>query len=111
MQLGRRVAAVRDQLPGTVTQGEIASRTLGQLSRSAIANIETGRHRVALHQLYLLAGALGCRVEELLPSSDALRSAPTVPLGAGPDDASAAEMMEKLQRGRDITVLDDKREA
>ena len=37
------------------------------LTRSALANIETGRQSVLVHQLYRLARALECRPENLLP--------------------------------------------
>jgi len=44
------------------------------LSRASITNIENGRHRIQVHVLYSIAGALGVNVRDLLPqtiSSDA----------------------------------------
>ena len=51
-----------------VTQVELAARSGGLLSRSAIANIESGRQRVAMYHLYVIAEALGCAPQELLPA-------------------------------------------
>jgi transcriptional regulator with XRE-family HTH domain len=38
-----------------------------RLSRATLANIETGRQRILVHQLYTFASALGMKPEELLP--------------------------------------------
>jgi transcriptional regulator with XRE-family HTH domain len=62
-ELGRRVSTRRSGLKRT--QAEIAE-TIGA-SRAWIANIEAGRQRVQVHQLYALAGALGCtQLDELI---------------------------------------------
>jgi len=37
------------------------------ISRASLANIETGRQKVLVHQLYLIAAALGMSPNELLP--------------------------------------------
>lgn len=37
------------------------------VSRTSIANIESGRHRVQIHVLYKLAAALGVEPHDLLP--------------------------------------------
>jgi transcriptional regulator with XRE-family HTH domain len=53
--LGSAVAQRRKALG--LTQADIAAR-IG-MTRASIANIETGRQKVLLHQVYLLANALG----------------------------------------------------
>jgi transcriptional regulator with XRE-family HTH domain len=42
----------------------------GQLgiSRATLANIETGRQRILVHQLYAIANALGVKLGDLLPT-------------------------------------------
>jgi transcriptional regulator with XRE-family HTH domain len=47
------------------TQTTLAQR-LG-ISRATLANIETGRQRILVHQLYSFAAALDMKTEELLP--------------------------------------------
>jgi len=65
--VGERVGAARRASADRLTQGELARRTDPPLSRSAIANIESGRQRLAVHQLYLIAEALGIEPSSLLP--------------------------------------------
>ena len=48
-----------------LTQAELATR-LG-ISRGALANIETGRQNMLVHQLYRFAAALDVNVHDLLP--------------------------------------------
>jgi transcriptional regulator with XRE-family HTH domain len=48
-----------------LTQDELSGR-LG-ISRGALANIETGRQNILLHQIYRFAAALEMGVHELLP--------------------------------------------
>jgi transcriptional regulator with XRE-family HTH domain len=48
-----------------VTQEQLAGRL--QLNRTTVVNIEKGRQRVALHQIYDIADALGCEPAQLLP--------------------------------------------
>lgn len=52
-----------------LTQKEVAQRV--GLSRTAITNIERGNQHVALHQLFLLASAVGVEPAMLLPDGDA----------------------------------------
>src|SRR5690606_32736521 len=42
--------------------------TLVGLSRTSIVNIEKGRQHIALHQIFVFAGALKVRPEALLPT-------------------------------------------
>jgi transcriptional regulator with XRE-family HTH domain len=48
-----------------LTQREVAQRV--GLARTSITNIERGTQHISLHQLFLLASAVGARPEELLP--------------------------------------------
>ena len=58
-----------------LTQDKLAGR-LG-MSRGALANIETGRQNVLLHQLYRFATVLDMDVHDLLPPPSS--AAPPVP--------------------------------
>jgi len=63
--VGERIRARRKTLG--LTQVQLAPR-LG-MSRASLANIETGRQAVLIHQLYLVAEALGVLPTDLLPLS------------------------------------------
>jgi len=62
-KLGELVRGHRERLGKT--QSDVAGAT--GLSRASIANIETGRQRILLHQLYSLAAALEVEPYTLLP--------------------------------------------
>jgi len=47
---------------------ESLAKRLG-LSRATLANMESGRQRILVHQLYALAEALSCKIEDFLPAS------------------------------------------
>ena len=51
-----------------LTQEHLSSQ-LG-ISRAALSNVETGRQRVLVHQLYSLAEQLDIKVSALLPASE-----------------------------------------
>jgi transcriptional regulator with XRE-family HTH domain len=51
-----------------MSQQEVAGRA--GLTRSSVANIETGRQAVLLHHFVALARALDCSPDILLPASD-----------------------------------------
>lgn len=72
--LGERVARRRTEL--NLTQRELADETDGRLTRSAIANIESGRQRVAVHHLFDLADALKAPPSSLLPEPSTIPPAP-----------------------------------
>lgn len=64
--LGRAVAKRRDELG--MTQAEVATK-LG-LSRASLANLENGRQRIMVHQLFALVHALKLNsILELVPET------------------------------------------
>ncbi len=64
-EIGRRVGAAREA--SDLTQERLAAKV--GLSRTSIVNLEAGRQRVPIHQLYRIADALGCHPADLLPPS------------------------------------------
>ena len=65
-RLGRAVAERRGELG--LTQSDIAER-LG-LSRASLTNLESGRQRIMVHQLFALANALKLKsILDLVPKS------------------------------------------
>src|SRR5437016_3336973 len=69
-QLGTLIRNRRKKL--LLTQRDLAAR-IG-ISRASLANIETGRQKVLVHQLYALATALDLAPSDLLPPSMANES-------------------------------------
>lgn len=51
-----------------LTQERLAKQ-LG-ISRASLANVETGRQKILVHQLYNFASELGLKVTDLLPAPD-----------------------------------------
>lgn len=62
-QLGAKVESIRIVLG--ISQQELADR-VGTLGRASIANLETGRQRLSLHELENIARALGTTPKQLL---------------------------------------------
>ena len=62
-RFGQLVRRHRDRLK--LSQAQIAEAV--GLTRASVANIETGRQRIPLHQLFRLARALQVDVDALLP--------------------------------------------
>jgi transcriptional regulator with XRE-family HTH domain len=65
-QFGRQLRGFREE--AGLTQDQVAERV--KLKRTSITNIERGHQHIALHQLFLLATAVGKNPSELLPSTD-----------------------------------------
>jgi transcriptional regulator with XRE-family HTH domain len=64
--LGQNVARLRKAKE--LTQAKVAAE-IG-LTRASLANIETGRQKVLMHHVFMLANALGCAsVLDLVPAS------------------------------------------
>jgi transcriptional regulator with XRE-family HTH domain len=67
------------------------------LSRATLANIETGRQRILVHQLYTFASALGVKLEELLPRTQKI--SPTADWSRLPiPDGLKLEQKEQIAR-------------
>ena len=64
--VGRSLALARKA--AGLTQRQLAKASQGLLSRSALANVESGRQRLGVHQLLVLAEVIGIEAVELLPS-------------------------------------------
>jgi transcriptional regulator with XRE-family HTH domain len=80
--IGSRIRTRRRQLK--LTQ-ERLSRQLG-ISRASLANIETGRQQILVHQIYNLAAQLELDITDLLPPADSIDvsdAASDVPLPQG----------------------------
>lgn len=80
-RIGEIVRARRGKM-GKMTQEMLASRV--GMSRAALANIETGRQSILVHQLYALAKELELTPTDLLP--DAGRTVSRESLLPLPDD-------------------------
>jgi transcriptional regulator with XRE-family HTH domain len=63
LEFGSKLKASRKQ--AGLTQQELADRA--GLQRTTVTNIESGGQRIALHQLYELASAVGLKPGDLLP--------------------------------------------
>ena len=92
--IGERIKARRRTLG--FTQEQLAPR-LG-ISRASLANMETGRQTVLVHQLYRLAEALEMSPSDLLPAPQDAAGAPSATELPLPDD------LKPLQR-RQIASL------
>jgi transcriptional regulator with XRE-family HTH domain len=65
-QFGRQLRGFREE--AGLTQDQVAERV--KLKRTSITNIERGHQHIALHQLFLLAAAVGKNPSELLPATE-----------------------------------------
>jgi transcriptional regulator with XRE-family HTH domain len=81
-QLGTLIRSRRKKL--LLTQQDLAAR-IG-ISRASLANIETGRQKVLVHQLYSLATALYLAPSDLLPPVAASESSRDWSILPFPDD-------------------------
>ena len=84
--LGSAIRAQRRVLG--LTQRQLAGQ-LG-ISRASLANVETGRQRVLVHQLYELASQLNTSVDKLLPESS---------------EVEALQALDDLLFSQNVTVL------
>jgi transcriptional regulator with XRE-family HTH domain len=64
-EIGANIRTRRRQ--ADVSQDDVAARV--GISRATLANIETGRQRLLVHQLYRLAKVLGAKPSDLLPAA------------------------------------------
>lgn len=78
-KIGERVRIRRKQLG--MSQVRLASEL--DLSRASLANLETGRQRLLVHQLFRLAEVLDLKVTDLLPDTDDVDVPSDLPLPEG----------------------------
>jgi len=64
-EFGKKFRKARGE--ADLTQAQVAKRV--KLSRTSVTNIERGTQHISLHQLFLLASAVGCEPADLLPDS------------------------------------------
>jgi transcriptional regulator with XRE-family HTH domain len=72
---------------------ELLAKQLG-ISRAALANIEAGRQRILVHQLYAFAEALGLRADQLLPVARELAPVEDAIRMQMPDNLSAEQVKQ-----------------
>lgn len=96
-RLGTAIKERRKQLG--LTQEQLSNQL--ELSRASLANIETGRQRLLVHQLYRLAGCLAVRVIALLPESDEVEDLGIL------DSVSVSENLNLEQRQQVVRLMLD----
>jgi transcriptional regulator with XRE-family HTH domain len=87
VEFGRLVRGHRQRLK--LTQDQLAERV--GLSRTSITNIEQGRQKVLLHQIFRIAESLEVSPETLLPRQRVLEVAPRIERKLGEHLTVAAE--------------------
>ncbi|WP_315729214.1 MULTISPECIES: helix-turn-helix transcriptional regulator [unclassified Bradyrhizobium] len=95
--VGARLAAQRKKL--RLKQSEVADR-IG-LKRASLANIERGRQKLMLHQIYKLAAALEVEsITDLVPSNFSLEQAsgPLMIEGSDVSEAQRAQIEQYIRR-------------
>src|SRR4051812_2420311 len=95
---GRRLKRSRKRSQrGRVNQEALAGAL--DVSRTSISNIERGRHRVFLDQVYAAAQALGTSLDELLPTLQEVFPSTTVttPSGTGITDKSMRSVVDLVR--------------
>jgi transcriptional regulator with XRE-family HTH domain len=90
---GDRLRAARTVAP-SIRRGQRELAGVLEVSRTSVSNIERGRHRVFLDQVYAAARALGVPIADLLPSLDEVFPGPIV--HSAPDSPLAADSMQKV---------------
>jgi transcriptional regulator with XRE-family HTH domain len=106
---GRVLREAREE--AGLTQREVADRV--GLTRTSITNIERGNQHIALHQLFLLAGAVGVEAPKLLPE-DGIALEELVPpralkdLDADPEEIEfAVRVLRKNERVKEAAASRD----
>jgi transcriptional regulator with XRE-family HTH domain len=77
-----------------------------RISRGAVANIEAGRQRIFIHQLFAIASALGSKLDDLLPplSSQTISSdLNTLPIPADLNQRQKVQIAQMIQ-GADTPI-------
>lgn len=99
-KFGQLVRQYRRRLK--ITQVELAARS--NVSRASIANIETGRQKILLHQVYNLAESLEIEPQILLPELEPI-PAPSADLTL-PEDLTEEQRAQIQKVIRDASVVE-----
>ena len=104
LEFGRALRNARNRDPANVIPQATMARAMG-ISRASVSNIENGRHRVFLDQVYAAARALGVDPRELLPAPRAKHESTFVHVS----DTSEinADVLRRMQRAANRAVLND----
>ena len=89
---GARLKQIRVKTTPRFTQDMIASAL--EVSRTSVSNIENGRHRIFLDQVYAAAHVLNVPVSSLLPNTEELFSSPSV--HSSPSAGITSQQLEEL---------------
>jgi transcriptional regulator with XRE-family HTH domain len=101
-EFGRSLRTAREA--ADLTQKDVAERV--GLSRTSVTNIERGSQHIALHQLFLLADAVGVEPSALLPDGDVAleQLVPARALkGLDLDDEQREFAVRIVQKNEDVT--------
>ena len=96
-RLGTAIKERRKQLG--LTQEQLSDQL--EISRASLANVETGRQRLLVHQLCRLARGLGVKVVALLPESDEVEDLEIL------DGVSVSENLDLEQRQQVLRLMLD----
>lgn len=96
-QIGTTIRQKRKQLGWT--QEQLANQMA--TSRASLANIETGRQNVLVHQLYKFAAVLDLKIEDLLPPADKTNSL------SSPSDFPLPDDLSRVQKEQITRLLND----
>lgn len=90
---GQRLRLARRRVKrGPIRQDAIAAAL--DVSRTSVSNMERGRHRVFLDQVYAAARELGVGIHELLPTVEEIF--PSEPVQAAPDAALTPQAVREV---------------
>lgn len=96
-QIGEVIRAKRKTLG--MTQHDLAKK-LG-ISRGSLANVETGRQNMLVHQLYAYADALQLRPTDLVPDRASVADWSEIPLPSGLKPNQKAQLARLISGGGD----------
>ena len=102
--IGASIQIRRKQMK--LTQERLAKQ-LG-ISRASLANVETGRQKILVHQLYNFAAELGLKITDLLPDPDDIAEIQTASNFPLPKDLKPRErrLIERLLEEVEISKIE-----
>ena len=106
VELGRRIAAIRSSR--RISQAELARRL--RLTRSSVANVESGKQRVLAHSVIDFALALRVQVSELMQAPPDGRAAVKAELTAKLPPGVAESVISKILSPEVVTNGSERRQ-